>query len=363
MKKSLLFKLVALVAYLLCAVRAEAAVQAYVYYTWSDSTLTFYYDDLLYSRTGGIPGSLNEAVSDPYSGENIPDWLYDNFQLGVARVVFDSSFADARPTTMFSWFANMDNLRVIEGWENLNTSQVTSMNGVFYNCNKLTSINLSHFNTDAVTFMPNMFSGCTELSSIDLSKFNTAQVTNMEYMFSGCSKLTNVKLDSFNTQKVIYMGNMFENCGELTVLDLSSFNTAKVIYMMSMFYNCGKLTTIYASSEWSTKSVTVSSSMFYGCTSLVGGMGTTYNSSHVNKNYAHIDGGTANPGYFTEKVAFLRGDVNGDQMVNIADVTALIDILLGSSTAPAGADCNGDSNVNIADVTALIDYLLSGQWN
>lgn len=367
MKKSLLFKLVALVAYLLCAVRAEAAVQAYVYYTWSDSTLTFYYDDLLYSRTGGIPGSLNEAVSDPYSGENIPDWLYDNFQLGVARVVFDSSFADARPTTMFSWFANMDNLRVIEGWENLNTSQVTSMNGVFYNCNKLTSINLSHFNTDAVTFMPNMFSGCTELSSIDLSKFNTAQVTNMEYMFSGCSKLTNVKLDSFNTQKVIYMGNMFENCGELTVLDLSSFNTAKVIYMMSMFYNCGKLTTIYASSEWSTKSVTVStsSSMFYGCTSLVGGMGTTYNSSHVNKNYAHIDGGPSNPGYFTDKNAGQRGDVDGDGDVSISDVSLLIDYLLSGSATDfnlVGADADQDGEVGIADASAIIDYLLSGSW-
>ena len=57
-----------------------------------------------------------------------------------------------------------------------------------------------------------------------------------------------------------------------------------------------------------------------------------------------------------------RGDVNGDGSVSIADVTALIDILLSGSTAPAGADCNQDNNVTIADVTALIDYLLSGSW-
>ena len=54
------------------------------------------------------------------------------------------------------------------------------------------------------------------------------------------------------------------------------------------------------------------------------------------------------------------GDVNHDHNVSIADVTALIDLLLGGDEAPAEADVNGDTNVTIADVTALIDMLLSG---
>ena len=61
--------------------------------------------------------------------------------------------------------------------------------------------------------------------------------------------------------------------------------------------------------------------------------------------------------------ASTRGDVNGDGSVTIADVTALIDILLSGASAPAGADCNLDNSVTIADVTALIDYLLSHSWN
>ena len=104
--------------------------------------------------------------------------------------------------------------------------------------------------------------------------------------------------------------------------------------------------------------------MFFNCTSLVGGQGTTYNSSNpTDKTYAHIDGGPSNPGYFTDKNASLRGDVNGDGSVTISDVTALIDLLLGGGTInnPA-ADCNGDTNVTISDVTALIDYLLGGTW-
>ena len=61
----------------------------------------------------------------------------------------------------------------------------------------------------------------------------------------------------------------------------------------------------------------------------------------------------------------LRGDVNLDKVVNIADVTALIDYLLSGSTegiSVENANCNQDEAVNIADVTALIDYLLSGAW-
>ena len=58
----------------------------------------------------------------------------------------------------------------------------------------------------------------------------------------------------------------------------------------------------------------------------------------------------------------LRGDVNLDGTVNIADVTALIDILLTSAAAPDEADCNLDGAVNISDGTTMIDYLLTGNW-
>jgi hypothetical protein len=98
----------------------------------------------------------------------------------------------------------------------------------------------------------------------------------------------------------------------------------------------------------------------------VGGQGTTYDPAHVGCDYAHIDGGSSNPGYFTDKNASLRGDVNGDGSVDINDVTALTDYLLSADDSGinlAAVNCNGDSDVSIADVTVLIDYLLSGTWN
>ena len=68
---------------------------------------------------------------------------------------------------------------------------------------------------------------------------------------------------------------------------------------------------------------------------------------------------------YVEPPTFLRGDVNKDGFVNIADVTALIDYLLSGDATPvnlSACDCNLDTAVNIADVTALIDFLLSNQW-
>ena len=109
-------------------------------------------------------------------------------------------------------------------------------------------------------------------------------------------------MNYLNTSEVTNMAWMFSYCENLTSLDLSSFNTSKVTNMNAMFYNCSNLRTIYVGNGWSTAAVTSSAMMFINSTSLVGGKNTAWNASNPkDKTYAHIDGGTSNPGYFTEK--------------------------------------------------------------
>ena len=55
----------------------------------------------------------------------------------------------------------------------------------------------------------------------------------------------------------------------------------------------------------------------------------------------------------------IKGDVNGDLEVNIADVNAIIDMILKGINDLRG-DVNGDGEVNIADVNAVIDIILKG---
>ena len=195
--------------------------------------------------------------------------------------------------------------------------------------------------------------------------FANYRPTSTAYWFMYMLELESITdIEYLNTSSVTNMFGMFALCSSLTDIDLSSFNTANVTNMSGMFRSCTGLVTIYVGSEWSTEAVTNSSNMFTSCSKLVGGMGTTYDANHVDATYAHIDGGTSNPGYFS--ALFIRGDVNGDGQVKIADVTALINYLLSGDASTVNlqaADCNQDGQVKIADVTALINYLLSSNWN
>lgn len=217
----------------------------------------------------------------------------------ATTAVFDASFANYSPTSTAYWFVNCHNLTSITNIEYLNTANVTKMNEMFAGCEKLTSLDLSHFDTSNVTDMYYMFQYCSALTSLDLSSFNTANVTSMYYMFFGCSALTSLDLSNFNTANVTDMSCMFQYCTSLTSLDLSGFNTANVQTMYSMFSQCSELKTIYTGNEWSTDAIINVEYMFDGCTNLVGGAGTHFDDNHTDHTYAHIDGGTTNPGYFT----------------------------------------------------------------
>ena len=164
------------------------APEAYACYTESNTTLTFYYDTQRSSRTG--------TTYDLNTGGNDTGWDTDGTRTNVTKVVFDPSFADARPTTTCDWFYGMTNLQSITGIEYLNTSEVTDMGFMFMRCSKLTSLDVSHFNTSKVINMNQLFSNCTGLTSLDLSNFNTSKVTTMLRMFYNSTNL-----------RTIYVGN------------------------------------------------------------------------------------------------------------------------------------------------------------
>ena len=178
----------------------------------------------------------------------------------------------------------------------INNKPISSMSNMFV-YSQATSINLSNFNTSKVTNMSAMFYK-SQATTLDLSSFDTSNVTLMDFMFA-YSQATTLDVSKLNTSIVKNMSHMFID-SQATTLDLSNFDTSKVINMSYMFYDFTNLKTIYVSNKFNTDKVTSSTNMFSGCTNLVGGAGTKYNSSYVDKKYARIDGGTSNPGYFTD---------------------------------------------------------------
>ena len=251
--------------------------------------------------------------------------MYDIETTNIKNIVFDESFKTYAPTSLVQFFSSCSTLETISGLEYLNTANVKYMSGMFFDCKKLSSLDLSKFNTEKVEsmvemfsncsalsslnlsnfktkevkYMSNMFWGCSALTSLDLSKFNTEKVTDMSDMFYGCQKLSSLDLSNFNTEKVENMMGMFFSCSALTSLDLSNFNTKKVRYMNSMFNACSALTTIYAGDKFVTTKVENGSYMFSGCTKLKG-----FDSSMID----HKKANCGTDGYFTPGCAYAEFD-------------------------------------------------------
>ena len=202
---------------------ASLSAQPYVVFEESTGTLTFRYDTY-----------KPEGAYDLNVGKNKPEWssLFDK----IKKVVFDASFANARPTSCYAWFQGCLNLTDIEGIEYLNTENVTDMSS--------------------------MFQSCPRWYPLDLTSFNTANVTDMSSMFKYC---------------------------DITSLDLTSFNTANVTDMGSMFEHCRNLKSIFVSDKFVTDQITNGDKMFNDCTNLRG-----YNDSKIDHNYANC----SQPGYF-----------------------------------------------------------------
>ncbi len=245
--------------------------QAVPYAALSDNNtlLTFYYDDQKVARNGMSVGPFEQ-----WGGQGTKSgWSDVNEQ--ITTVVFNDSFANCTTLTSTAYW--------------------------FYGCENLTTIkNISNLKTDNVTDINSMFGDCHSLKSIDFSSLNLSKVTNMHQVFEDCRTLESVNFSGVNTENVTDMGDLFLNCKSLKTIDISSFNTKNVTKMTSMFYKCDVLTTIYVGDGWTTKKVTESAQMFEKSPNLVGGRGTTYDENHIGIEYAHIDGGTSNPGYLTD---------------------------------------------------------------
>ena len=264
----------------------KAPTETYAVFDEATNTLTF-------KRDNNKPAGAF-ALNEDY---NTPGWYKPNDDGSnaniIKKVVFDASFANARPTSCYEWFFGCTDLTSIEGIEYLNTENVTDMSGMFYGCSALTTLDVSNFDTKNVTNMSNMFHWCLALTTLDVSNFDTKNVTNMRGMFYNCHALTTLNVSNFDTQNVTNMSNMFSVCFALTTLDVSNFDTQNVTNMSWMFSYDTALTTIYASDKFVTTACEVDENMFAECANLMGAV--PYDENKVGKEMANYT-----TGYFTD---------------------------------------------------------------
>ena len=210
-------------------------------------------------------GDLYVAADGAIAPNSNATWLFQDF-VNLKTIKFGNCFDTANVTNMHGMFQNCARLTSLD-LSDFDTSNVTDMGGMFNYCASLTSLDLAGFDTSNVTDMGWMFNGCKSLTSLDLANFDTSSVTDMDWMFTDCWSLTGLDLASFDTSNVIDMDAMFGGCKRLTTLDLSGFDTSNVTNMYSMFSGCESLTSLDLAG-FDTSNVTSMRYMFFSCANL-----------------------------------------------------------------------------------------------
>ena len=179
-------------------------------------------DNLSKKPSGGWDISKNQDGS-------VYVWL-DNLTLHIA------ANGKIAPESCEDLFFGYSNLISVDFNDAFDTSEVTTMNAMFYDCERLKTIDLSNFNTSNVTDMRYMFFGCKSLEKIDVSSFDTSNVTDMGYMFYNCKSVEEFDVSSFDTSKVTTMAHMFHNCLACAFFNIESFTDESLTDVSYMFW-------------------------------------------------------------------------------------------------------------------------------
>lgn len=215
-----------------------------------------------------------EPLSDTYTyvfnGTSERPW--HNKGNSIIAVEFGSQVA---PLSIAYWFQNCPNLESID-WTNFDGSKCTSARA-FVAGTAITTFTLPEMpNLTTIRFICN---ACANLTSVDMSGVNATGITDINAAFQACYLLETVDISG--------LAGTIEACA-------NTFSNASGGADMV-------LTTIYANPNLDCSQATAHSNMFRACTSLVGGAGTTYDSSRLGNSWARIDNPPNAPGYFTAK--------------------------------------------------------------
>lgn len=227
--------------------------------------------------TVDVSVDMDGSIVTWYDTTNTTQYLYTSKKFIKLNPNCDKMFYDCRKLTALdlSMF-DASEVRTIErifddcrrvttiDMHTWNMSNTTSMREAFNSCRKLTDIKF-FYNTSNVSDMTEMFNDCESFVDITIP-FDTSNVISMRYMFANCDLLKSVDLSECDTSNVTNMVGMFQYCYELTNLKIP--NVSSVVNMSGMFDGCSLLNNIDIISGWEVPNLVDMSYMFSGCTSL-----------------------------------------------------------------------------------------------
>lgn len=336
----------------------EKPIEAYA--ELNNGVLTLYYDTDREERTG--------------TTFDICSW-YDQ-RNEITKVIFDASFAEARPTTTLDWFDGCNILTEIQGIENLNTSEVTTMFGMFQNCHSLVSLDLSSFNTSKVTSMVGMFYDCMNLKTLKLPD----DLTFIDsHQFISCSSLTEIiipaNVTSIGDNAFSYSGITKVTSLMQTPCGISSTVFENVSNNATLYVPAGCKAAYEAADFWKDfkKIMGPSSNLIY---MVDGEEYRSYEIEHgsaitpepaptketyVFSGWSEIPETMPNHDVEVNGRFYIPGDANGDGVVNIADIVEIVNFINNKPSDnfdELAANVTSDDKINDDDIAAILNIIM-----
>lgn len=221
----------------------------------------------------------------------------------IKEVSFPSNTNTPKLTNIYAVFSNSTDFN--EDYVMhfpITTEKLKNMSYAFYKYTGET-VDLSSFDTKNLTTMAFAFRG-SKIKNLDFSNKNLESMEDMTHAFSFCQKLQTINLSGTKTSNKLKKIEETFGSSTMDVVDLSGFDTSGVTTVIYLFETAPNIKTIYVSEKFVIDPSIPDKDMFEADTKLVGGQGTTYNSSYMRKEYARIDDpSNGKPGYFTYKAA------------------------------------------------------------
>ena len=221
-----------------------------------------------------VPNNEDNTKYDLYIGANKgvianenSGYLFFNF-VNLTSIEFNDNFDTSRTISMVGMFQDCIKLVTID-LSNFDTSNVVDMRGLFSmwfhreTSSSLSEINISGLNTENVINMRDMFAYNQNLKNIiGLTELNTNKVETMQGMFYDLKSYKKLDLSTWNTNALIDTNQMFAGCSNLEELNLCNFNTQNVTNVHHMFLETPNLKNIYVGPNWITSNADITG-MFY----------------------------------------------------------------------------------------------------
>ena len=203
----------------------EATYKSYIFDINDADTV-----EILFDKTINLTPQFNSSIG--YKPENpyILAVVETNYN---CYIVYYENANSKDNKGFFYCIKNLNRIRIIK------SGKITRCNDMFNDCDAR-YIDIDNLDTSEVEAMNGMFFACTELESIDLSNLNISKVTNIRFMFGKCLKLKTINFNNPTVHKFDNIEGIFRDCKSLILVDLTGFKTNKAI-MDNIFTGCTSL--------------------------------------------------------------------------------------------------------------------------